>query len=304
MRNGDYRLVPARVCIIIGMTVLLCLPAMQSSASAVAEKIEQAITSASEHYDSGEIREGAPYRVEINDDITLIFSYEQFDADLSRAFDLYSAALEGTIETSAKPKAAAQPEMKAKTEVAVKAEPTVHTAPPPPAPKKKQPAADDPIGALMQAEKATNRAAGVSSIPPMQFDVYEQFHSSHATRVQQQDMAAEADMAMLVGQRQAAEEQRLQRLQQQQELQSQAMQWQAQLDKQASEAARKAAEWEAQHSFGAYATSFLATVAQTAIGSFTGGLLNPIATELANKAVDKWFNIDPGTVDQYQINDD
>ena len=50
--------------------------------------------------------------------------------------------------------------------------------------------------------------------------------------------------------------------------------------------------------------SFLATVAQTAVGSFTGGLLNPIATELANKAVDKWFNIDPGTADQYQIDDD
>lgn len=305
MRNGDCRLVPARVCIIIGTILLLCLPAMECAASAVAEKIEQAITSASERYDSGEITEGAPYRVKITNDITLSFSYEQFDEDLSRAFDLYSDALAGTIEISAKPEAAAQPEMTAKTEVAAKPEPTVQTAPPPPpAPKKKQPAADDPIGALMQAEKATNRAAGASSIPPMQFDVYEQFRSSHATRIQQQDMAAEADMAMLVGQRQAAEEQRLQRLQQQQELQSQAMQWQAQLDKQASEAARKAAEWEAQHSFGAYATSFLATVAQTAIGSFTGGLLNPIATELANKAVDKWFNIDPGTVDQYQIDDD
>ncbi len=295
MRSERLRFVPTRVFIIVGMTMIFCLLALESSGSVLAEKIEHAITSASERYDNGEINKGTPYRVEISDEITLSFSHEQFDADLSHAFDLYTDALEGKIKVTTRP--------------AVKSAPPAPSVPPasstPPAPPKKaQRPADDPIGALMQAEQATNRAAGASSIPEMQFDVYEQFRSSHATRIQQQDMAAEADMAALVTQRQAAEEQRLQRLQQQQELQSQAMQWQAQLDKQASEAARKAAEWEAQHSFGAYATSFLATVAQTAVGSFTGGLLNPIATELANKAVDKWFNIDPGTVDQYQINDD
>ncbi|MDX9896926.1 MAG: hypothetical protein RBS34_15865 [Desulfofustis sp.] len=262
-------------------------------AASLTEKIEQAIAAASERYDNGEIVAGNPYQAVISDGISLRFSYEDFDADLSRAFDLYGEALAGTLDQAGE--AVAKPaQQQAKQSPPPRQEQT----------KKNTATANDPIAALMRAEKSTNKAMGVSSIPQEHFDVYGQFRSSHSARIQQQDMAAEADMATLVAQRQAAEEQRVRQLQQQQELQSQAMQWQAQLDKQASDSARKAAEWEAQHSFGAYATSFLATVAQTAVGSFTGGLLNPIATELANKAVDKWFNIDPGTIDQYQIDDD
>ncbi|MBE0586055.1 MAG: hypothetical protein IH612_20120 [Desulfofustis sp.] len=276
-----------------GLAIVLSAASTTGWAAALTEKIEQAIATASERYDSGEIVAGKPYQAVISDGISLRFSYEEFDADLSHAFDLYAEALAGTLG-------------QAKQTAATPARQVAQQSPPPRQEQVKKQAApaNDRIAALMQAEKSTNKKMVVSSVPQENFDVYGQFRASHSARIQQQDMAAEADMATVLSQRQAAEEQRVRQLQQQQELQSQAMQWQAQLDKQASESARKAAEWEAQHSFGAYATTFLATVAQTAVGSFTGGLLNPIATELANKAVDKWFNIDPGTIDQYQTDDD
>jgi len=149
--------------------------------------------------------------------------------------------------------------------------------------------ADDGITALMRAERETQSAQPGSPDNNFTatggFDVYNNYSTSHVTKLQRADQMAELDMQNINAERQAVEAERLQKMQRDQELQGQAMEWQAQLDKQASDSARKAAEWEATHSFGAYATAFFGTVLQTTIGSFTGGLLTPVATTLANKAV-------------------
>lgn len=169
--------------------------------------------------------------------------------------------------------------------------------------KDKKVETDDNITALMRAERETQSAQPGSPnnnfTATGRFDVYNNYSMSHATKLQQADQMAELDMQNINVERQAAEAERLQKMQRDQELQGQAMEWQAALDKQASDSARKTAEWEATHSFGAYATAFLGTVLQTTIGSFTSGLITPVATTLANKAVVSLFDIDPADIDSY-----
>jgi hypothetical protein len=256
------------------------------------EKLESAISTASELYDSGALTDASPYKAEIAPNLTLSFSKTTFETDLSLAFDQYEILLTEKESVTSRQ----SPPQPGPPAAPVAAE--IKTAAPAPAPSNAEPV--DEITALMQAEQETGAAqpAGQNSnFDTGGFDVYNNYSASHSTTLQQADQMAEYDMQNLVAQRQAAEAERLSKMQRDQELQGQAMEWQAQLDKQASESARKAAEWEATHSFGAYATTFLATVAQTAIGSFTGGLLTPVATTLANKAVKSLFDIDAGAID-------
>ena len=262
------------------------------SIDASIEKLESAISHASELYDSGALTNGSPYKVEISKNLTLTFSETTFETDLSLAFDQYEKLL-NEKDTVITPQSTPEP-----TPAAVPTAAAVRPAPPPAARKVE---ADDEITALMRAEQETQSAQPVSqnNFSTGGFDVYNDYSLSHSAKLQQADQMAEYDMQNMLAERQAAEAERLSKMQRDQQLQGQAMEWQAQLDKQASESARKAAEWEAKHSFGAYATTFLATIAQTAIGSFTGGLLTPVATTLANKAVKGMFNIDAGAIDSY-----
>jgi len=253
------------------------------------KKLENGIVQASELYDTGKLPDAPPFQVRISSNITVSFSRTSFTTDLSLAFDHYKKLL--IIKyTSVNQQANLQP-------------PATAEARPSNPPAKKNIEADDEITALMRAEQET-----VSAQPRSQsnnfnaatgFDVYSNYQMSHAATLQQADQMAEFDMQNVLAERQAAETERLQKIQRDQEIQGQAMEWQSLLDKQASDSARKAAEWEATHSFGAYATSFLGTIAQTAIGSFTGGLLTPVATILANKTVKSLFNIDPKAIDTY-----
>ena len=104
-------------------------------------------------------------------------------------------------------------------------------------------------------------------------------------RIRQQDAAAEADMQAVIAERQAAAVEQQMKRERRQQLQGQAMEWQAQLDQGAAESARAAAEWQREHSFGAYARRFLATTIQTGAGAFSSTFFGGIGAELANRAV-------------------
>ena len=285
---------------LLALLYLASLPAVSAVAGGrpvdlAIEKLENEICRAFDLYDTGVLTDASPYQAKISKKFTTTFSKSTFETDLTRAFDLYEILLQekGSVviaQTTPRP----APVIAAASAV---------RSTPPPAVRKVKVEADDEISALMQAEQET-RAADTGSqnnnFDTGGYDVYADYSGSHLTRLQQADKVAEYDMQNILAQRQAADAERLAKMQRAQEVQGQAMEWQAQLDKQASESARKAAEWEATHSFGAYATSFLGTIAQTAIGSFTGGLLTPIATVAANKVVGNWFGIDPGAVDKIQ----
>jgi hypothetical protein len=242
-------------------------------------KLEEAIAKASDLHESGSLKFGNPFKAQITSTVSISFTAETFDEDLERAFDLYKRM------------------MAAKDSKGVGAKEHLSRS------SKKAESEENQIDALKQAEKISEKNSPKQAKPAKDFSVFSDYQKTHQEKIRHEDQAAEGDMKGILAERRATENEQLQKLKTKQDIQSQSMKWQAQLDKQASESARKAAEWEAQHSFGAYARTFFATVVQTAVGSFTGGLLTPIATELANKAVKQWFGIDPKDIDKPPDND-
>jgi hypothetical protein len=243
--------------------------------NAVIERVEKAITHAADLYETGKIKPGKPYVKEIASGVSLSFSQETFEKDLARAFDVYHGLLSNNnkIQTAKNKTAEGQLSGSKKSE-------------------------EDRIGAMMRAEKKTASLAPKTKPQiSVEYDIYTDYRKTHLERMQQEDQSAEADRKSILAERRAAETELVQKRNRKAALQNQSMKWQSQLDKQASASARKAAEWQKKHSFGAFARTFLATVVQTAVGSFTGGLLTPIATELSNQAVKNWFGIDPDDLD-------
>lgn len=231
----------------------------------VINKVEKTIISASALHDEGGIEPGRPLVTEIAPQVRLTFSKENFDSDLKKAFNVYDGLLLHRAELVKRTK-----EEKKKA--------------------RRPKSAGGDIAALMRAEKKTKSHAPDTGVAPnTDYSVYEDYKQTHQARTQMEDQAAEADMRAVIAERQAAETELAQKKDRKRALQEQAMRWQAELDKQAAGSARAAAEWERQHSFGAYARRFLGSVVQTAVGSFTGAFLTPIATNLANQAVGQMF---------------
>ncbi len=240
--------------------------------------IQEVILHATGLYKSGKLKPGHPFVAKITPKVQLAFHAQRFTADLKTAFNvhdrlvLYRRKMAGVQNGHAR-HAAAHPKKNRRQVAAVDA--------PEPA---------DDISAMRQAEKQTAAAAPRSHAQlPLNYDIYQDYRKAHAGRLRQQDRAAEADMAAVLNERKAAEAAQLQMRRRKQQLQAQATKWQAELDRQASQSAKAAAKWESEHSFGAYATRFLGTVLQTAVGSFSTAFLTPVATGLANRAVKSLF---------------
>lgn len=249
----------------------------------IIDRTEKAILHATELRNAGKLRPGRPYVVKIAPKVKLSFSAERFKSDLQTALDVHDKLVRYRHKLSGGHKPAVHKKH--------------HTAPPahrendrhrvakaPPSPS------DDPIAAMRYAEK---KSAAASPPPrahaPVNYDVYQDYRKAHANSLLQQDRAAEADIAAVLAERRQAETELIQVRQRKQQLQAQATKWQAELDKQASQSAKAAAQWEQEHSFGAYARRFLGTVLQTAIGSFSTAFLTPVAVNLANRAVGSLF---------------
>ncbi|MBI4827952.1 MAG: hypothetical protein HY804_03960 [Nitrospinae bacterium] len=254
------RMMAIAACVALWSAGARAAPSDGAALDALIGKLENAITTASRLRDEGKISPGNPYRVQITPKTTLSFGAEHFEADAERAFTVYKNLLEFRAKGAA-----------------IKSKPAAQT--------------DSRLDALMEAERKT--AARAPLPPPQavetQFDLYQQYRAEHDKKAAQEEQAAEADMRAVSAERKSAEVEQAQRRQRDQALQQQAMKWQAELDKQASHTARAAAQWEEQHSFGAYAKRFLAAVLQTTIGSFTTAFLTPITTDLANRAVQQMF---------------
>jgi len=235
--------------------------------------IQKVILRATNLYKTGKLKPGHPFVAKITPKVQLVFHAKRFTADLKTAFDvhdqlvLYRRKMAGLQNGHAR-HAAAHPK-KARR----------HAAAP-----------DDAISAMRQAEKQTAAASPRSHAQvPLNYDIYQDYRKAHADRLSQQDRAAEADMAAVLAERKSAETEKIQMHQRKQQLQAQANKWQAELDQQASQSAEAVAKWKSEHSFGAYATRFLGTVLQTAVGSFSTAFLTPVATNLSNKAVKSLF---------------
>jgi len=248
----------------------------------IIDRIQKAILHATEMKKAGKLHPGHPYVVQITPKDKLSFSAERFDADLQTAFGVHDKLVRYRHKLAGHHKAAGH--QKHHNAAAHRKASHRSRATPPPVPS------DDPIAAMRYAEKQTAAASPQNKgHVAVNYDVYQDYRKAHANKLLQQDKAAEADMAAVLAERRQAENELIQMRQRRQQLQAQATKWQAELDKQASQSAKAAAQWEQEHSFGAYATRFLGTVLQTAIGSFSTAFLTPVATSLANRAVSSLF---------------
>lgn len=248
----------------------------------IIDRTEKAILHATELKDAGKLHSGRPYVVKIAPKVKLSFSAERFKADLQTALDVHDKLVRYRHKLTGGHKPAAPKKHHTVPAHGKNDRHRVAEAPPEPS--------DDPIAAMRYAEK---KAAAVAPPPrahaPANYDVYQDYRKAHANSLLQQDKAAEADIAAVLAERRQAETELIQMRQRKQQLQAQATKWQAELDKQASQSAKAAAQWEQEHSFGAYAKRFLGTVLQTAIGSFSTAFLTPVAVNLANRAVGSLF---------------
>ena len=255
-------------------------PAAGGTAAAVAENIEKAILQASELREQGKIQKGRPLVIPVASDFQLIFSAENFDADLDKAFRVLdqlmtrARAERGQTASAGQAPATLQP-----------GQPLPQTAAPGP------PQPVDRLTALMQAERQTARAvpSGQAAGIPLEYSVYQNYRQSRSARIQEDDKMIEAEKQVVIAERQAAAQSQQRRRERDQQLQAQSTAWQAELDKQAKASSSAALQWEQEHSFGAYAKRFLGMVVQTSVGAFTGGFLGVLSTNLANKAVSNLF---------------
>ncbi len=257
------------------------------AATAVAANVEKAILQASEWHEQGKIQKGRPLVIPVASDFQLVFSAENFDADLDKAFRVLdqlmtrAKAERGTTTGTRAAPGSAQPGQNAMSAPQIPAAPL---GPPP---------ATDRLTALMQAERQTARAAsapsGHAAGIPLEYSVHKNYQQSRTARIQEDDKIIEAEKQAIVAERQAAAQSQLRKREREQQLQGQATAWQTELDKQAKASSAAALQWEQEHSFGAYAKRFLGMVVQTSVGAFTGGFLGVLSTNLANKAVSNLF---------------
>ena len=280
--KGKNRLAALGIFLCLGVFIALPANAAKSDSRngslSVTEKVEKAITRASDLFEQGKIKKGHPYIVHISPRLTLSFSAENFDQDLEKAFKVLD-----TLMTRAKKVARVKkpPEKTAKVSQTSPAKPEIREKAPP----------RDRISALMQAENQHPKQRKLTAREvPIQFSAFKNYNALHQGRAMAEDKAAEADMQAVNQERQAAEEELRQRRARKQQIQAQAMKWQNELDKEAAESARKAAAYEAEHSFGAYMKGFFTTILQTAVGSFTGAFIGNVGSHLADKAVGSLFH--------------
>lgn len=256
-----------------------------AATAAVVANIEKAILQASEWHEQGKIQKGRPLVIPVASDFQLVFSAENFDADLDKAFHVLdqlmtrAKAERGTMAGTRAAPGSAQPGQN------VTSAPQAAAVPPGPPP------ATDRLTALMQAERQTARAvpSGQATGIPLEYSVYQNYRQSRSARIQEDDKMIEAEKQAVIAERQAAAQSQLRKREREQQLQGQATAWQVELDKQAKASSAAALQWEQEHSFGAYAKRFLGMVVQTSVGAFTGGFLGVLSTNLANKAVSNLF---------------
>ena len=274
--------------LLIGLPASAWTAAAQTAggtAAAVAANVEKAILQASEWHEQGKIQKGRPLVIPVASDFQLVFSAENFDADLDKAFYVLdqlmtrAKAERGTIAGTRAAPGSAQPGQN------ITSAPQAAAVPPGP------PSATDRLTALMQAERQTAHAdpSGQATGIPLEYSVYKNYRQSRTTRIQEDDKIIEAEKQAVIAERQAAAQSQQRKRERDQQLQAQSTAWQAELDKQAKASSAAALQWEQEHSFGAYAKRFLGMVVQTSVGAFTGGFLGVLSTNLANKAVSNLF---------------
>jgi hypothetical protein len=256
----------------------------EGTIKAVTANIEKAILQASELHEQGKIQKGQPLVMPVASDLRLIFTVENFNADLDKAFQILDqlmtrAKANNDRGSMARPGAVSTPP----SQTAVSSPPAA--AAPGAAP------ATDRLTALMQAEKQTAQAVPAGQVANMspEYSVYNNYRQSHQARGQERDKLIEAEKQAVIAERQAASQNQQRKRERDQQLQSQANAWQTELDKQAKASAAATLQWQQENSVGAYMKRFLGMVVQTSVGAFTGGFLGTVSTNLANKAVSKLF---------------
>jgi len=253
---------------------------METSFKITIERIEKAIVQAEELYEQGKIPKGKPMVIPIATDYSLSFSAENFQKDAEKAFQLLDQLM--TEQKKFKAQITSTASMKTQTQSSAATS----------APSKKPPQnhKKDRLGALMQAEKQTDKASPVAEEKiPLEFSIYKNYQQTRQSRLQEEEKGIEADKQIILAERLAAAQDEQRKREREQQLQAQSSRWQEELDKQAKASSQAALQWEKEHSFGAYAKQFLGMVVQTAVGSFTGGILGTLGTNLANQAVGKLF---------------
>jgi hypothetical protein len=262
-------LIPAWMLLGWWVGVVLAAPAPEGSTKATVEKIEKAILQASELQEQGKLQKGRPLVVPISPEIRLVFTAENFNADLNQAFKVLDQVMS-----------------RAKTEG-----PQLLTPAPPQAKGSPRSAPQDRLSALRDSEQQTTQAASGGKETPLakDFSVYKNYRDNRQARAQEEGKVIEAEKQAVLAERQAAAQNQQRKRERDQQLQAQATAWQGELDKQAKASAGATLQWEQEHSFGAYVKRFLGVVVQTSVGAFTGGFLGTLSTNLANQAVGSLF---------------
>ena len=148
----------------------------------------------------------------------------------------------------------------------------------------------DRMSALIAAERQTAAKSRQSDGQiPADYSMHKNYQQMRQARTQSEEKEIEAERQIVLAERAAAAQNLQRRREREAQLQAQSAKWQDELDRQAKVSAQAAAQWEAEHSFGAYAKRFLGVVVQTSVGAFTGAFLGTVATNLADKAVKKLF---------------
>lgn len=264
MRNRNNPLIAASVSFLFFL--LPAEAAFGGSDPGLAGRIEQAITEAADLFDQGKILKGRPHVVEVAPGVRLTFSQETFEADMETAFLVLEMAM------TRKGKEASESPADASRSRAPAEQPR------------------DRMSALIEAEKQTSRNAPPgSSQVPADYSMQRNYQQSRQARTQGEEKEIEAERQIVLAERAAAAQNLQRKREREQQLQAQSAKWQDELDRQAKVSAQAAAQWEEEHSFGAYAKKFLGVVVQTSVGAFTGAFLGTVATNLADKAVKKLF---------------
>ncbi|MEK6815703.1 MAG: hypothetical protein AABY65_13320 [Nitrospirota bacterium] len=264
MRNRNNPLIAASFSLLF-----LLLPAEAAlgiSDPGLTGRIETAITEAADLFEQGKILKGRPHVVDVAPGVQLTFSQETFERDMETAFLILEMAMTRRSKDASKSLAGA-PRSGATAE---------------------QPR--DRMSALIAAERQTAAKSRQSDGQiPADYSMHKNYQQMRQARTQSEEKEIEAERQIVLAERAAAAQNLQRRREREAQLQAQSAKWQDELDRQAKVSAQAAAQWEAEHSFGAYAKRFLGVVVQTSVGAFTGAFLGTVATNLADKAVKKLF---------------
>ena len=248
--------------------LFLLLPATAATGSSdpgLAGRIEKAIVEAADLFDQGKIVAGRPHAVDVAPGIQLTFSRETFERDMETAFLVLEMAMSRKGKESPVPHADA-----------------TRPLPPPTA-------SPDRMSALMSAEKETAKTPRGDAQIPANYSMHRNYQQARQARIQSEEKEIEAERQLVLAERAAAAQNLQKKREREAAIQAQSAKWQDELDRQAKVSSQAAAQWESEHSFGAYAKRFLGVVVQTSVGAFTGAFLGTVATNLADKAVKKFF---------------